>query len=255
VAARGDDPCLLVKLLDAGERLPVHIHPDDAFASEHLGSVHGKTEAWLVLEGGPVLLGFDRDVSAHELRRWVETQDTEAMTQAMHEIEVRPGDGILVPGGLPHAIGDGVFVVEVQQPTDFSILLEWSGYETDGRDVGHLGLGWERALSAVDRRGLTSGDVERLVVREGAGANALPRDAERYFRVARHAVDDTVVLPPGFRIVIGVDGDGAMTGDWGTERIRRGSTVLVPYGAGDLEVRGRVTFVECSPPAVGESAR
>src|ERR1700735_5603521 len=38
----GAEPALLVKLLDAGQRLPVHVHPDRSFAIRHLGSRHGK---------------------------------------------------------------------------------------------------------------------------------------------------------------------------------------------------------------------
>ena len=49
VEAFGADPRLLVKLLDPGQRLPVHGHPDDAWASAHLGRAHGKAEAWCIL--------------------------------------------------------------------------------------------------------------------------------------------------------------------------------------------------------------
>ena len=45
----GSSPTLLVKLLDAGERLPVHVHPPRSFAYRHLGSRHGEAEAWVVL--------------------------------------------------------------------------------------------------------------------------------------------------------------------------------------------------------------
>src|SRR6478672_5690924 len=41
---------LLVKLLDAGQRLPLHVHPSRDFASSHLASPYGKTEAWIILE-------------------------------------------------------------------------------------------------------------------------------------------------------------------------------------------------------------
>jgi mannose-6-phosphate isomerase len=44
---------LLVKLLDAGQRLPVHVHPARSFAREHLGLAHGKTEAWVVVDAEP----------------------------------------------------------------------------------------------------------------------------------------------------------------------------------------------------------
>src|SRR4051794_10795678 len=52
VARWGADPILLVKLLDAGARLPVHAHPDGPFARRHLGTRFGKTEAWIVIGGG-----------------------------------------------------------------------------------------------------------------------------------------------------------------------------------------------------------
>src|SRR5664279_4318424 len=52
VAAFGSDTKLLVKLLDAGQRLPVHAHPGTTFAHDHLGRTHGKAEAWYILQGG-----------------------------------------------------------------------------------------------------------------------------------------------------------------------------------------------------------
>jgi len=53
LACFGPQPELLIKLLDAGERLPVHVHPDAVFARAHLGSEHGKAEAWIILEAEP----------------------------------------------------------------------------------------------------------------------------------------------------------------------------------------------------------
>src|ERR671938_667154 len=53
VARWGADPGLLVKLIDAGQRLPVHFHPGRAFAAEALGASHGKTEAWIIVDAEP----------------------------------------------------------------------------------------------------------------------------------------------------------------------------------------------------------
>jgi mannose-6-phosphate isomerase len=92
VAMHGPDPAILVKLLDAGERLPLHVHPDQRFAD---------------------------------------------MLAATNRIPVRAGDAIVCPAGLPHAIGRDILLVELQEPTDFSILLEWDGYDIDGAAV-HL---------------------------------------------------------------------------------------------------------------------
>jgi len=54
------------------------------------------------------------------------------MLEAMHEVSVTPGDGVYIPPGLPHAIGAGVFLLELQEPEDLSILLEWKGFNVDG---------------------------------------------------------------------------------------------------------------------------
>src|SRR4029453_3078908 len=77
--AYGDDPALLVKLLHAGERPPVHCHPDRAFSRRHLDCPFGKTEAWVVVEArgeGTVHLGFRFDVDAPTLSGWVARQET-----------------------------------------------------------------------------------------------------------------------------------------------------------------------------------
>jgi len=133
VAEFGPDLGLLVKLLDAGERLPVHVHPDRSFASRHLGCRYGKTEGWVVLgtsgSEACVYLGFREPVPAQTLTRWVDEQDEAALLGALHRIPVAAGDTVLVPAGVPHAIGAGVFVLELQEPTDLSVLLEWKGYD------------------------------------------------------------------------------------------------------------------------------
>src|SRR5690606_72691 len=77
LAARFDDgeTGLLVKLLDAGERLPVHAHPDRDFARQRLGSPFGKTEGWIVMDdapGGDIWLGFKEEIPLAQLRDWIE---------------------------------------------------------------------------------------------------------------------------------------------------------------------------------------
>ena len=154
VARYGTDTGLLVKLLDAGQRLPVHVHPDRSFAAEHLARPHGKTEAWVVLEADPgaaVYLGFSRDVAAAELTGWARNQDVEALLAITNRVPVTPGDTVLCPAGTPHAISAGVLVVELQEPADLSIMLEWSTFSLPESDAT-LGLPLDDALACIDRR-------------------------------------------------------------------------------------------------------
>jgi mannose-6-phosphate isomerase len=249
-AAYGPDPRLLVKLLDAGERLPVHVHPEGGFAKEHLGAAHGKAEAWYILEGGTVHLGFRRAVGSEELARWVQSQDVDAMMDAMHSIEVGTGDSVYVPPGFPHAIGAGIFLIEVQEPEDMSILLEWRGFAIDGASAGHLGIGFETALLATERRGWSHDDVQRLIVRNGSGPDTLAPGAARYFRAERIDVSTPTILESGFGTLVVIEGQAGLTAaDGSSIRVTRGDTVLTSHAAGALTVDGSVSLLRCRPPA------
>jgi mannose-6-phosphate isomerase len=237
----GADPALLTKLLDAGERLPVHFHPGRRFAHAHLGLDHGKTEAWVILEadeGASVHVGFTRDVDEATVRRWLENQASGEMLRALHEIPVRAGDTVFVPAGTPHAIGAGILMVEVQEPTDLSIVLEWQPFPALSEDDSHLGLGWDVALQALDRRGYEEDDAFAL---RHPSFELVP-EARAYFRVEPLSGGDE--LDPGYSVVIGLEGEGELGG----EPVRRGSVLLVPHGAGELELSGDAKAIRCRPP-------
>lgn len=247
----GSDSMLLVKLLDAGQRLPVHVHPSRRFAEEQLGRHHGKAEAWYILDGGTVHLGFKRAVERQELEGWVSDQDSQAMLEAMHEVNVLPGDGVYIPPGLPHAIGAGVFLVELQEPEDLSILLEWKGFDIDGAADGNLGLGYTTALRAAERRGYTKQEIQGLVTRADGGGAPFPSGSGEYFRAERVDVSSRAALDPGFGVLVVVEGQGTLTAGNGTSSpLIQGDTVLVPYSAGPLGITGSLRLLRCRPPVM-----
>ena len=219
---------MLVKLLDAGQRLPVHVHPTRPFAREHLHSCYGKSEAWYVLEthgdDPAVWVGFREDVDPAVLAERVDAQDSAWMLAHLNKISVRPGDGIVVPAGQAHATGAGVFLVEVQEPTDFSILLEWS-VTTATRDESHLGLGFDVVLPAVSHRALTAARAVACTSTPRAGRRADARAAEAadpYFRLDVAAPPGSpVTVPQGYAVAI-VLADGAIGWADGAQDIARG---------------------------------
>lgn len=250
VARYGDDAGLLVKLLDAGQRLPVHAHPDVPFAGKHLGLIHGKTEAWVFLEPAAVWLGFSRDVTRDEVGQWVRDQDVDAMLGSMHRVECAAGDAVLVPAGTPHAIGEGALIVELQEPTDLSILMEWRGFAIDGENEGHLGLGFDVALEAVDRRGRERAEVEAWRESRGGEEGSLLPGASAFFRAERWR--GSCEREAGYSVLVVVAGEGELRTDEGEPvPLRRGMTVLKPYRAGDLRLvdHGGLEVLRCRPPS------
>ncbi len=255
VARFGRSSELLLKILDSGQRLPVHAHPDREFAHAHLGSVHGKTEAWIVLEAPPgavVHVGFRRPVERAELMALVTAQDASRLVDLLHRLPVQPGDSVLVPAGLPHAIGEGILLAELQEPSDFSMMLEWEGYALDAAATGRLGLALDDAVGCVTTSGLPWDVVEALRGRfdpeAPTGGSVLSVLADPYFRAESVGAGDR--LEPGFSVVLAVTGPiRLMPAGAEAVEIPLGQTVLLPYAAGTVEVSGAGRGLRFRPPS------
>ncbi|WP_199433475.1 class I mannose-6-phosphate isomerase [Qaidamihabitans albus] len=261
VAAFGDSTALLVKLLDARQRLPVHFHPPDAFARRHFDSHFGKTEAWIVVGTSgaepTVYAGFRQSHSARTVGEWVRDQDAPAMLGALNSIAVRPGDTVYIPAGLPHAIGEGVFVVELQQPTDFSLTLEWRDFLA-APEKGHLGIGFDTALQALDRSGWDDTRLRTLIRSTGGDSSStvdvLAPGSAGFFRADRLRPDPTLALDPSFAVLVVLAGAGTLrTEHGGDHQLGRGDTFVVPHGAGQTELAGELTAIRCRPPTAPPS--
>jgi mannose-6-phosphate isomerase len=221
---------LLVKLLDPAGRILVHAHPDRVFAARHLGSPFGKTEAWIVLatreDEGEAFVGLREAVQPEEYREWIERQDVECFLGSLNRVELRAGDLVYVPAGVPHAIGGGMLIAEVQEPTDFSLVCEWKDFPVRPEDA-HLGLGWDTALQALDLRA-------HEPVRE------LPEEAAAFFWA------DERIEPAGrFASLIVLEGEGEIA----DAPARRGDVFAVPVAVRELEATGSLRVLRCLAPA------
>jgi mannose-6-phosphate isomerase len=250
----GADVAVLIKLLDSGERLPVHFHPNDDFARAHLGSRYGKTEAWIILEtarDAAVHVGWREPVDLDQVKKWVDAQDASGMLAALHRLPVSPGATLFVPAGTPHAIGEGILLAELQQPTDFSVLMEWEGLAIDGPAVGHLGLGFDLALDALDLSAWTQDDIARNTSGRGRDASGterlFPSGADLFFRAERIRPDSTP-LEAEFSVLLVAEGVVTVAGDGWSVDAARGEAWLVPFGAGECTLEGDGLVIRCLPP-------
>lgn len=134
VARWGTQTGFLAKLLDSAMRLHIQAHPTREFAREHYGKPWGKFETYVILATRPevepyILLGFQHPPTADEWLRIVIEQDKDAMLACFEKVPVAPGEVWYVPGGLPHALGEGLTVLEVMEPSDLVVRCE---FERDG---------------------------------------------------------------------------------------------------------------------------
>ena len=252
---------LLMKLLDPDQRLPVHYHPNRKFAKQHLALDHGKTEAWIILEspeGAEVGLGFSKELTKPEVRTMVDARDSVGLLASLQKFKVKPGDTVFVPAGVPHAIGAGIFVLELQEPTDLSALLEWNDFAVDGVKDGHLGLGFDTVLDALRYTPIEKDEASKLVFADrlftNTDASVFTDVANPYFR-ADYLTGKSSAIPEGFSIFLTLDGNGRISFENATAmEIEKGDAVLIPHSAGGWKLDG-ATGVVCRPPLAKDAGR
>lgn len=164
----GETLGVLIKQIDSSERLTVQVHPDKQKARELFDSEFGKTECWHILSTRSdmkacLYLGFKENITREKLKDCFERQDYDAMLDLMHCFDVKTGETYLVCGGTPHAIGAGCLLVEVQEPTDYTIRIEQitpSGQKIADSQC-HQGLGFDKMFDCFDYTGYSFEETKK----------------------------------------------------------------------------------------------
>ena len=210
--AVGDLP-ILVKLLDSDERLVVQAHPTVPCAMRLFRSPVGKTECWHFLPGTApdacVYLGFKPGVTRSSWEAAVCAQAP--LLDMLHRIPVAPGDFVFVEGGVPHAIGGGCFMIELQEPSDLMVVAE--RFTPSGRHIPdakmHGGVGWDRMFDVYEYEGRPFEETVAKYVRRGGAAPRIcgPEFTDK-FEMWRLADGGAVALDgaPAVAVVTGESG-------------------------------------------------
>lgn len=250
-AARfGPQTGVLLKLLDAAERLNVQIHPDRLTAKRFFHSNFGKAECWHFLQGRTihaqeprVYLGLKEHVTPALWRRVFEQGDPGEILDCLHSFPATPGQTVFVAGGVPHAIGAGCFLLELQEPTDFTLRMERKtrsgtvldhetchmgmGYDAMFRSVRYDGQTWEETRVAwfVAPKTLLDGPDARIV--RLLGYDRCPYFAFDLLEIRRPYSPETL---PVFCGLFVLSGSGALA--WETDRaaLTPGSQFFLPAG-------------------------
>lgn len=129
----GNEFPVLIKFIDAKEKLSVQVHPDDTYAVEHHGS-RGKTEMWYVIDteaGAELISGFKKDVDEQVFREHLENKQ---LTEILNFEPVKAGDVFFLPAGRLHAIGNGIMLAEIQETSNVTYrVYDWDRVDKDGK--------------------------------------------------------------------------------------------------------------------------
>jgi len=268
VSRFGSNTCLLVKLLDAREQLGLQTHPTREYARKHFNSEFGKVESWYIIdvrkdqeEQPYVLLGFKEGISREIFEELYERQDIKAMEEWCHKIPVSPGDMFFVDAGVPHAVGPGCFMVEVQESSDITVGVRKRKFSSAGEELEYK----ERLLGCYQYRGASYQDnlsrykiLPRVISQDTGGTETLLLGGEQtsYFSVTEVKVTDEFPFRDTgtFSIVIVLDGEGEMIYEGGRMSIRKSNEIFLPAGIKNLiwANRGRtpLKLIRAFPPEV-----
>lgn len=218
---------LLVKFLDAQDRLSVQVHPNDDQARQHDRAENGKTEAWVILAAEPgsrIYAGLNPGVDRAALECALRDGTVEP---CLHHFEVAAGDCVFIPAGTVHAIGEGVLLAEVQQSSDTTYrLYDWGRLGSDGKPRA---LHIEQALDCIDFTRGPVGKIAPTVIHNGA-IRVEQMIHCPYFEISRFTVPQPFTLRNDNRchILTVVRGKGELFADGTTERLAIGDTLLIP---------------------------
>jgi mannose-6-phosphate isomerase len=192
---------LLIKLLDAREKLSLQVHPPAHKAAELGGDP--KTEMWFIADADPgaeLYVGLRRGATRAEFE--TRTRDG-TVADCFHRVPVRAGDSMFLPSGRVHAIGSGLVIFEIQQNSDTTYrVFDWNRVGLDGkpREV-HV----PQSLASIDFN-----DFEPALVQAaestGPGYQSRVLVNDPLFRVEqfRLSAATTIKLPAGRMQIIGV---------------------------------------------------
>ncbi len=143
----GEEFPLLIKRIDARDKLSVQVHPDDRLAAAR-HNAYGKTEMWYILAcepGAELLIGFREGVTRETYQKAVADG---TVGELLNRVPVVPGDAYFIPAGTVHAIGAGITLAEIQQTSDITYrVFDWN---RTGKDGNPRELHTELALDAID---------------------------------------------------------------------------------------------------------
>ncbi len=235
---------VLIKIIDARDKLSVQVHPDDDYAYKYENE-NGKTEAWYVLkcdEGASLIYGVNHNMEREEFAAAIENG---TLLDDVNVVPVKPGDVVFIPSGMLHAIGEGILLAEVQQSSNSTYrVFDYMRRDKNGN------LRELHVKKAVDVMNLGVTDVNF----SPEGAPEKIGDAVKtyltgcqYFKMTRVELDGSytdTADEASFVSLLVLDGEGKITCEEGEIALKKGASIFIPAAKGEFTVSGKLEILE-----------
>jgi mannose-6-phosphate isomerase len=225
---------LLIKLLDAREKLSLQVHPP-AEKARQLGG-EPKTEMWYVAQAEPgaeLFVGLRQGVTRTEFE---ERLKSGTVSDCFHRVPVRAGDAMFLPSGRVHAIGEGLVIFEIQQNSDTTYrVFDWNRVGLDGKPRElHL----SQSLASIDFNDFEPRLAPHETIGNGpAQVRVLARDPLFSVELVRLAAGKRLAITKNRLQIIGVtQGEVVLNNPTTKLQLHAGLFCLTPAVSGKTEV-------------------
>lgn len=248
---------VLVKLIDSAERLTVQVHPTREKAMKLFHSQFGKTECWHVVDGRVidgeepcVYFGFKEGITRAYWKKCFDEQDIDGMLGCLHKVKVKKGDTFLIEGGIPHAIGAGCLLIEIQEPTDFTVRTERvtpAGFQI-ADFMCHQGLGFDKMFDCFEYEGYPIQQIRDRWMLKRNGDIIIDKESTDMFGLKMKDVEheEHIACNGRFSGIYILDGEGTLNGN----KVNKGDQFFIPAGCEGFTVDGKMTYIQYFGPQI-----
>ncbi|MCX7951033.1 MAG: mannose-6-phosphate isomerase, class I [Clostridiales bacterium] len=233
---------ILIKYIDANDRLSVQVHPNDEYALKNEGDF-GKTEVWYIVdakENAKLIFGVKEGTTKDDFKTALKNKNLE---ECLNYVNVKKGDVIFIPSGTVHAILDGIVIAEIQQNSDTTYrVYDWNRVDKNGNPRE---LHVEKALDVIDFN--MSGKVHMPNHEKANGYSFANITKCQYFNVDKIVVNEIYedsTNGESFFIFMCIEGSGTLIYDNKEYKITTGKTFMIPAKENTFEIKGQVKLLK-----------
>ena len=241
---------ILVKLIDAKEKLSVQVHPDDTYASAHENGSLGKTEMWYVLDAAPgahLIYGFNHEMNEKLL---LQSLEEKCLEKHLQKVPVQRDDVFYIEAGTVHAIGAGVLLAEVQENSNLTYRIH--DYNRTDKNGLPRPLQLDKALQVLNYKSSESPRQPMRVLRYRPGYASELLCRCKYFQVERLLIHTSAKAPlpdlttsgHSFHTLLCVEGQGELLVE-NTETLpfQKGNCLFIPANSTTINIQGNAQLL------------
>lgn len=227
---------LLIKILDANDKLSVQVHPSDEYALKNENDL-GKTEMWYVVDakqGAQIVYGLKQGTKKDDLLNSIKSGTLE---KHLNYVDIKKGDVIYIPSGTVHALLEGALIAEIQQNSDSTYrVYDWNRLDKEGKGRP---LHIEKAMEVINF------EYSNQIIHTSDKTSVLI-DCP-HFNVSKVVVSDNYQDETDnttFHIYTALDGEGIVIYNNIEYPINKGTTFMIPASPGSYKINGKLELLK-----------